>query len=204
MSGRTWILFGIVGALQVVTAAAVLALLWSLYGSGQLAADRGAKAVTLAEVATENRDEVTRLGGTPIGPEPGEVLQGDPGQNGRDGQDGVGSPGPSGAPGRDGRDATPAQIAAAVAAYLKAHPPKAGADGRSGRDGRDGQSPACLAEVDECRGATGAQGPAGADGAPGQPPSAWLWTDPATGTSFECRRVESPDNAPAYACAAVT
>jgi len=210
ISWRTRLLLALLVLQGMVTTGIVVALLVLLNSSGNLAADRGAKAVTLATLTTQNRNEVTRLGGTPIGPDPGKILRGDPGPAGQDGA--TGPSGPSGRPGRDGRDATPAQVAAAVAAYMKAHPIRNGAPGtagpagQSGANGADGQSPACMAEPDQCRGPAGPagpQGPAGAAGADGAPPGSWLWTDPVTKVSFECHRDGGPDTAPAYACTVV-
>jgi hypothetical protein len=204
----TYVLFALLAVQGVIISGFVGAAIVLVNRSANVAQDKGAQAVTLAGLTTQNRDEVTRLGGTPIGPDPGKILRGDPGPAGQDGATGAtGSSGSAGPPGRDGRDATPAQVAAAVAAYMKAHPTKSGPVGPAGQDGRDGvdgQSPACLAEPDQCRGATGETGKAGADGADGHPPAAWHWTDPVTKTSFDCRRdASSPDSAPAYACTVV-
>lgn len=185
MSGRTRILIGIVVIQGTVTAITVVALLLFLNGSGQLAADRGAKAITLAGVATENRDEVSRLGGTPIGPEPAEVLRGDPGRDGapgRDGRDGAdGAPGPTGPTGPGG----PA--------------------GPSGKPGPSGPAGPAGEPVPGPAGPQGEQGPAGERGEQGPQgvPAAWIrWTDPASRITYECRRdPTSPDSAPGYVCA---
>lgn len=164
--------------------------------------DSNRKITALYESAAANRAKLVAVGEQPVGPPPDQIL-------GKAGPPGATGPqGPAGRDGRDGRDATPAQVAAAVASYIAAHPPKpgpAGPAGRAGRDGTDGQSPACLAEPDECRGPAGPAGADGAAGPAGQPPSAWMWTDPQTKTTFECRRdASSPDSAPAYVCSAVT
>ena len=140
------------------------------------------------------RDQVVRLGGTPVvePAQPGTAgatgATGPVGQSGRDGRDGVTPPcmaepdrcrGPVGAAGAAGAD---------------------GKDGANGADGQSGQSPPCLAEPGQCRGTDGRNGADGANGEDGQPPAGWTTSYP-DGTSETCARADPFDpGSPRYEC----
>lgn len=197
----------VIHAVIVTGSLAALAFAVGVWALVAVVLDQNGKIDALYVSATANRAKLVAVGEQPVGPPPEQIIgqPGPPGQPGAPGADGAA--GAAGRDGRDGKDASPAQVAAAVAAYMAAHPPKPGPSGVAGRDGRDGLSPACLAEADECRGPAGpagADGAAGSNGADGRPPAAWRWTDPATGTAYDCSRdPATPDSAPVYACAAV-
>jgi len=103
------------------------------------------------------RDQVVRLGGTPV------VEPAQPGATGA-----TGATGPVGPAGRDG--VTPPCMAEPDHCRGPAGATgAAGADGKDGTNGQNGQSPPCLAEPAQCRGADGRDGQNGRDGADGAP-----------------------------------
>jgi hypothetical protein len=114
----------------------------------------------------------------PVGPEgpPGPV--GATGNKGEPGTQGV--PGSAGSPGTNG---TPG---------LAGEPGASGSDGQNGAQGEPGPAGP--------EGPSGASGEDGADGQDGAPPAGWTWTDPLTGTVYDCVRNNTNDQAPTYSC----
>lgn len=108
----------------------------------------------------------------PVGPQGPEGVQGDTGPVGLSGV-----PGAPGTPGSDG---------------------KAGDRGLDGHDGAQG--PQGEPGPSGPQGEPGASGAPGTDGTDGAPPAGWTWTDPLTGTVYDCTRNNTNDRAPTYQC----
>jgi len=114
----------------------------------------------------------------PVGPE------GPPGPMGATGN--KGEPGPQGLPGSAG---TPGSEG------------KAGGEGQAGTPGKNGETgPQGEPGVAGPEGPPGAPGENGANGQDGTPPAGWTWTDPLTGTTYDCVRNNTNDRAPTYSC----
>lgn len=177
-----WLVAGL-GLLAVLCLAQPL---WGLFGSQQVAADRGQQAFTLAGVATQNRDEVSRLGGTPIGPDPATILRGDPGRDG--------ATGATGAPGRDG-------AVGPVGPSGRAGPSgPAGPTGPPGPAGAAGDTVPGPAGPQGPEGQRGQPGTDGRDGTDGAIPAVLHVTYP-DGTRWFCQLdQDTPVSEPAYHC----
>jgi hypothetical protein len=178
----------------LVVAMLALGFLWLSMRVG--ISERQADALSVA--LTQQRDQATESGLTPVAPAPEEIrrdptiVQGKPGDQGPPGPPGPsgrdGHPGPSGPPGTPGPNGKPGQEGAAIVgpsgpAGAPGSPGPAGAPGAPGKDGANGKD-----------------GQDGKNGEDGEPPASWTWVD-LLGVTYTCTRNDgSPDSAPTYTC----
>lgn len=190
MTGRTR-LVGLVLVLESVLLVGFLVALVELVFARSSGEEQSqAKAATLATVAQDYRDQVSEAGGTPVGPDPGAILRGEPGPAGAAGQPGrdgaSGAPGPSGAAGPSGAPGPSGRLGPSGPAGVP------GPTGQPGPSGAPGP-----------RGEPGPSGGPGPSGPAGPPPAEWEWPIPGGGRMRCILDGLSSPAAPSYACAPV-